>query len=257
MNPNRMSTGGQPTFDLSGRAPSVRSSSSASEPGVDEEARRYREALARLDLPAFAPLVSGPPFVVALEGPNGVGKSTLGQGLAEGLGVPVKLGTDDAWFSEPFKVRMIRDADWYSSAMFFLSGCFEQMRLLRSYRDRVVVLDRCLWSTLAVHAAERVERLEAVIAMLRPVSTEIQVPDLTIVLDASFATCQARIANKTGIARVLDDLTGTAVFHAREREFYRWLSNRARGIRFLDADGASPAEVVARALAIVQEVSRC
>ena len=81
---------------------------------------------------------------------------------------------------------MIRDAEWFASAMFFLSGCFEQMRVLRGRPDPLVIMDRSLWSTLAVHGAEDPERLEALLAMLRPVAAQIHVPDLTLVLEADF-----------------------------------------------------------------------
>lgn len=189
----------------------------------------------KLRLPQFEQTTAAGPIVVAIEGPNGAGKTTLSWALSRKLGVPWCLGTDEAWFAEPLKVRMIRDADWYASAMFFLSGCFEQSRLLRQRGDRLVIMDRSLWSTLAVHAAQSVERLETLLAMLKPIAPAIHLPHRTIVLEASFATCQTRIANKSGTARVLDELTATTEFHQRERQFYRWLSAQTGGITFLDA----------------------
>jgi thymidylate kinase len=190
--------------------------------------------LHRLVLPSFAAPDSSGPFIVALEGPNGAGKTTLSRALP----FPHCLGTDDAWFTEPFRVRMIREAEWFASAMFFLSGCFEQMRVLRSRPDKLVAMDRSLWSTLAVHAADSPERLECLLAMLRPVAAQIRVPHLTLVLEASFTTCQSRIARKTGNSRVLDELTANAAFHAREQEFYRWLGRQRSEVRFLDVDQA-------------------
>ncbi len=94
------------------------------------ETERHRLALEPMRLPPFAGRDGAGPFVVALEGANGSGKTTLCQLLSRSLGAPGCLGTDEAWFSESFKTRMIRDAEWFASAMFFLSGCFEQMRLL-------------------------------------------------------------------------------------------------------------------------------
>ena len=199
--------------------------------------------LASLDLPPFGGQIASGPAVVAIEGPNGAGKTTLSHALTNPLGAFWCLGTDEAWFSESLKVRMIRDADWHASAMFFLSGCFEQTRMLRNRTERLAIMDRCLWSTLAVHAAESPDRLPTLLAMLRPIAPLIQVPTLTLVLEASFATCQSRIAAKSGTARVLDELTATELFHAREREFYRWLGRHAPNIIFLDAE--ADAEAVA------------
>ena len=217
----------------------------------------YRLALHRLALPRFAKPESTRPWVVALEGANGAGKSTLCRALSMRLGVPHCLGTDAAWFSDAFKVRMIRDADWYASAMFFLSGCFEQMRVLGSRTDRLIIMDRSIWSTFAVHAAASEERLAALIAMLQPVADQVRVPDLTIVLEASFATCQSRIGSKTGTARALDDLTASAGFHAREAEFYRWLSTQTPNVVFLDVDCCQPEAVAEKAATLVRPTNQC
>jgi thymidylate kinase len=208
--------------------------------------------LQSIRLPAFAPHSAPDPFVVAIEGPNGAGKTTLSWALSRQLGAPWWLGTDEAWFAEPFKVRMIRDAEWHASALFFLSGCFEQDRLLRNRSNRLVIMDRCLWSTLAVHAAENQERLKALITILEPIAHLVHIPHLTIVLEASFPTCQSRIAKKSGTARALDELTATAAFHQREREFYRWLAIQSHTVTFLDADRANEEEVAEKAMTIIR-----
>jgi len=216
----------------------------------------YQRVLATLSLPTFAVNAFERPFVVALEGPNGAGKTTLGHSMAAKLNAPCCLGTDEAWFGKAFKTRMIRDADWYASAMFFLSGCFEQMRQLRQRVEPLVILDRCMWSTFAVQAALSADRLEKLIGMLRPIAAEIPIPHLTLILEASFDTCQERISNKEGEARALDQLTGNADFHARERQFYRWLSSQTSHVLFLDVERARPEEVTQKAIDALR-VHRC
>ncbi len=213
----------------------------------------HPQALEKLRLPQFAARDASRPFVIALEGANGAGKTTLCRLFSGSLAAPACMGTDEAWFSDSFKTRMIRDAEWFASAMFFLSGCFEQMRVLRGRSDPVVIMDRSLWSTLAVHGAESPDRLEALLAMLRPVATQIQVPDLTIVLDASFETCQSRIARKSGTARLLDELTAAPAFHGREQEFYRWLARQRPEVLFLDANHDGPESIAQRASALVRD----
>ena len=224
---------------------------------TDLDRRQYRLALDKMVLPHFASGQGGPPFVVALEGPNGAGKSTLCQSLCRTLGAPGCLGTDAPWLAEPLKTRMIADADWFASAMFFLSGCCEQMRLLRGSDARLVIMDRSLWSTLAVHAAESLERLEALLAMLRPLAGQLRVPSLTIVLEASLAVCESRIAQKSGAARALDALTAHAAFHAREAEFYHWLARQVPTFAFLDVERASPAEAEEKASALIRRQVPC
>lgn len=217
------------------------------------DAERYRLALEPLRLPQFAGRDAARPVVVALEGPNGAGKTTLCPLLARRLAAPVCLGTDAAWFSDAFKTRMIRDADWFASAMFFLSGCCEQMRVLRGRPDPLVIMDRSLWSTLAVHGAGSPERLAALLALLQPVAAQIPVPDLTLVLEADFATCQSRIARKSGPSRRLDELTATPAFHAREQGFYHWLARQRGEVRLLDASQAGPETIAERATALIRE----
>ncbi|MGO8678975.1 MAG: AAA family ATPase [Limisphaerales bacterium] len=224
---------------------------------MDLDRSRYRLALDRLALPQFAAGQAAPPFVVALEGPNAAGKSTLCRSLCGTLKASACLGTDALWAAEPLKTRMVRDADWFASAMFFLSGCFEQMRLLRGSAAPLVIMDRSLWSTLAVHAAESPERLDALLAMLRPVAAQVRVPNLTLVLEASLAACESRIAQKTGAARALDALTATAAFHGREEDFYRWLARQVPTLEFLDVERASPSEVLEKAAALIRRKVLC
>jgi len=222
---------------------------------VDPAPHSQRLTLDSLSLPQFAGREVTRPFVVALEGANGAGKSTLCHRLANSLGAHACLGTAAAWLSEPFKIRMIRDAEWFTSAMFFLSGCLEQMRDLRGCPQRLVIMDRSLWSTLAVHAAEAPERLEILLAMLRPVAPHIQVPDLTLVLDANFETCQSRIARKSGVARRLDELTANVAFHAREHQFYHWLARQRSEVQFLDANPVGPEAIAEAAAALIAEIA--
>ena len=131
------------------------------------------------------------------------------------------------------------------------------MRMLRDRSEPMVIMDRSLWSTLAVHAATSQERIAALLAMLNPIARDIRVPDLTLVLEASFETCRARIARKTGTARALDELTANAHFHSRERGFYRWLGRHQAAIKFLDVDHRDPSEAVEAATALIRESAPC
>jgi thymidylate kinase len=224
---------------------------------MNTKREEFRSAIQRLKLPAFAPRDARRPFVLALEGPNGAGKSTLCQLLARELKAGTCLGTDRAWFSDAFKVRMIRDAEWHASALFFLSGCFEQMRLLRGRPDPLVVMDRSLWSTLAVHAATDLQRLDPLLRILGACGQMVEVPDITLVLQASFATCQSRIAQKSGTSRSLDELTASTRFHAREEDFYQWLGRERPELVFLDVNQLQPEQAAERAVAFLRKRIPC
>jgi hypothetical protein len=77
------------------------------------------------------------------------------------------------------------------------------------------------------------------------------------VLEASFAVCQSRIAQKSEAARALDGLTATAAFHAREQEFYHWLARQVPTLVFLDAERAPPAEVLEKAVTLIRQKVPC
>jgi thymidylate kinase len=216
-----------------------------------------RDFFPEVTLPRFADRLPDRPFVVALEGPNGAGKTTLCAGLSDRLKAPSCLGTDPAWFTPAFKTRMIRDAEWHGSALFFLSGCFEQMRLLQQRSEKLIVMDRSLWSTLAVHAAEEPRRLKILMAVLQPIACNIQVPDLTLILRASFKTCQSRIAKKDRAAQLLDGLTSNRAFHDRELEFYAWLAQQQPNCVFIDVDQPNATEVAFLAQSIIRERLPC
>jgi thymidylate kinase len=138
-----------------------------------------------------------------------------------------------------------------------MSGCFEQMRTLVNRKEPLILMDRCLWSTLAVHAAHSTERLAALLVMLEPIAKEIQVPDFTIILEASFATCQGRIAQKSGLALSLDQLTGNESFHQREHTFYRWLEKQVSGCLFLDVNHLTAEEAASRSEELIRNLARC
>jgi thymidylate kinase len=153
---------------------------------------------------------------------------------------------------------MIRDADWLASAMYFLSGVIEASREASRSGARLQVMDRCLWSTLAVHFAHDPQRLERLLPLLDLVADRMKVPDLTIVLEAKAATCRRRIAGKSGGEQALDAASPDDVdFCRREREFYHWLAEQGANVVFLSADRGDPEDVCRRAADLIRESFPC
>ena len=209
---------------------------------LEHEARRLEAH--RPQFPSSLVTSSGGPFVVAIEGPNGAGKTCLGRLLQERLGYRLLRGVPPAWDEPAMKMRMIRDADWLASAMWFLSGVIESSREAAAGEGDVRVMDRSVWSTLAVHYACDPGRLALLLRLAELAGDRIRVPDLTIVLEASLDTCRRRIAQKTGGQRAFDAaaLAGDD-FHRREREFYRWLAAQGPKVAFIDTDRCDAEEV--------------
>jgi thymidylate kinase len=153
---------------------------------------------------------------------------------------------------------MIRDADWLASAMYFLSGVIEGARRATAASASAVVLDRSLWSTLAVHYAHDPDRLDVLMPAAELAAARIRLPNLTIVLEASPSTCQARIARKAHGEQALDATTPHGQqFHQREREFYRWLASQAPAVEFVDTEGRDPEEVCEKVVEIVRKRLPC
>lgn len=220
------------------------------------ETRRREQSLSRLPLSLKASL--GAPFVVAIEGPNGIGKTTLCTRLSERFGWPLLRGVPGDWEKAAIKLHMIRDADWLASALYFLSGVIESSREAVQGEAPVCLMDRSLWSTLAVHYAHDPSRLARLLPLVDLLADRFKTPDLTIVLEASAAACARRTARKDRHERELDAASPAHEgFQSREREFYQWLAEQWPRVVFVDAEQNDPEAVFNQAAKLIQESLPC
>ncbi len=197
-------------------------------------------------------------FLVAVEGPNGAGKTRLCSLLGQALGAATLRGVPAAWEDSSLKLRMIRDADWLASALYFLSGVIESSRQAALSDVKLQVMDRSLWSTLAVHYAHEPARLETLLPLLELAADRLAVPDLTIVLEADAETCRQRIVRKSGAEQELDAASPSdEAFRLREREFYHALSDQGLKVVFLDANDGTPEDVCLRAAQLIRRSLPC
>jgi len=223
---------------------------------LTHETRRLDAERAEFPRPAAAP--KGRPFLVAIEGPNGAGKTLLCSLLGEALGAATLRGVPAAWEDSSLKLHAIRDIDWLASAMYFLSGVIESSRLAALSDAAIKVMDRSLWSTLAVHYAHDPARMDTLLPLFHLAADRLAVPDLTIVLEAGAQTCRQRIARKPGAEQQLDAASpADGAFRLREREFYHHLSDKGLNVVFLDVDTGTPEEVCQRAAQLVRGSLTC
>jgi len=198
----------------------------------------------------------GSHYLIAIEGSNGVGKTSLINHIrTTHPDWTICRGVPDAWMEPQIKMRMIRDADWMASALYFFSGSIELAReMLESIRHQIspskVCLDRCLWSTLAVHVGHDPSRLVVLMQVLEAMSGHICIPNKTIVLTASPESLCRRISVKDPSERVFDELTQNHDYWERELEFYFWLKDAITEIglpqfqlEIVNTDDLSPDEV--------------
>jgi thymidylate kinase len=216
-----------------------------------------RLAAGRSRLPRSLAASAGSPPVVAIEGPNGAGKTCLCSMLSERLGLPCLRGVPSGWEDSPLKLRMIRDADWLASAMYFLSGVIESSRYAAQADEKLKVMDRSLWSTLAVHYAHDPARLERLLPLVELAADRLKVPDLTIVLELSPETCRQRIARKSEEEKEMDAVGADDGFGRREREFYHWLADQGPKVVFLDVESNDLEDIYSRAVEIIRKSFSC
>ena len=201
---------------------------------------------------------AGKPFLVAIEGPNGAGKTRLCSLLGQALDAATLRGVPAAWEDSSRKLQMIRDADWLASAMYFLSGVIESSRQSALGGAKLQLMDRSLWSTLAVHYAHDPARLETLLPLFELAADRLAVPDLTIVLEADAETCRQRISRKSGAEQELDAAGPSyEAFRLREREFYHWLFDQGLKVVFLDANDGTPEELCRRAAQLIRGSLPC
>ncbi|MFH0287180.1 hypothetical protein ACGRSR_05955 [Vibrio owensii] len=212
----------------------------------DNSVRHAEEMWQHLILPSVeVEQVSTP--VIALEGHNGAGKSTIRSLIGEHFKMETHAGVPDALLARGLKYRMIAETNWQASALYFLSGVIEKLRELRTLDNSVGfhLIERSLWSTMSAHASEDPGRLAKIVAILREVGINLCEPDYTIILNATFDHCYGRIQLKEDAEeKALDSLLTHETYYQKEAVFYRWLEkNRQKRIFHIDVTGRESIDV--------------
>lgn len=206
-------------------------------------------AASDLQLPPVLASTLGPPYLIAVEGPNGSGKTLLCSLLTERLGFARLRGVPALWEDPKMKLYMIRDADWLASAMYFLSGVIESSREAARVEGKIKVIDRSVWSTLAVHYAHDPARLGTLLRLLELAAGKVKVPDLTIVLEISPAEYRRRLGRKTGDDHKFDTATPSSdTFLLRENEFYHLLARQWPKMAFVSTENREVEDVYQEAV---------
>lgn len=150
--------------------------------------------------------------IIAVEGPNGVGKTTLCHLIADhhkeivsGLCMPEEYRTAT-------QIRRIirEDRHLLASDLFFLSGMVIKKNLINEYFRKhhhcsAYLSDRSIWSTYAATYAISPSSIGVLTNLIRVIETEIYIPDLTILLTADYETCKQRISHKLSGKEFDDD----------------------------------------------------
>ena len=183
--------------------------------------------------------------VIALEGLNGVGKSTLAKAYA-GRHPDIAAGysaSDIFLKDDKLKKYTLFEADPVTSALFYLSANADSCRRLRMNPpvSRRVLLDRSVWSTVAAAYAKDPDILPTLMDVVFSMRRHLVIPDVVVVLKAPYETCQSRIETKKSGAEFDAD---TRLAFSRKYELYDILKDSGFDVRFLNTDGKAPCEVL-------------
>ncbi|PRX23228.1 thymidylate kinase [Orenia metallireducens] len=191
------------------------------------------------------------PFLIAVEGPNGVGKSTLCKRISKKFNAKYCFSTPDKWMEYDIKKRMIFDASWLSSALYFFSGTMEIKRELDNELscNDLVIMDRSFWSTLAVNWIADFERIDFLLSIVSKGSEFLPIPDIIIILDADYEVCEARINSKTDIGKNLDQVSKESFF--KEKTYYDWLEKELDDVIRLDTSKSNQDEVFTKVCSMI------
>jgi thymidylate kinase len=184
--------------------------------------------------------------IVTIEGHNGVGKSTITQLACEHFNSMRHLGVPDLFLEGGRKYRMIVEASWEASALYFLSGVADKLREISELNNPGgYFIERSLWSTLSAHTSEDPERLNKLLNILSELGIQQFEPDYTVILTAPFQQCIDRISNKDCPEEItLDKRLMYKEYYEVERAFYSWLEKqRPDRVLLVDCSGRESSEV--------------
>lgn len=181
--------------------------------------------------------------VYAIEGLNGVGKSTLINSLRSGRSdICTTYCVPDIFMeAKELKHYIFDHSEALVSPLFYLSGLIASVREIAEVPERFIIFDRSIWSTLAAAYSKDKETFDTLVNMLVLLKEKIRIPDRVIVLRASFESCLRRIMSK-GEGKEFDN--DTRKDFELKSEFYDLLAQSGYPIDFIETDGKSAEEVL-------------
>jgi thymidylate kinase len=213
----------------------------------------YKNELYKVKLPKKSNSKNNKNLIVAIEGANGSGKSTLCKALVAHFGTSIKFGVPDIFLQKKLKEKMIIDAHWYSSSLFFISGAIEQIKEFRNSKDKIIISDRSIWSTLSVQTSENPTRLKSLVDIAFNLENIDVEPDLTIILRADYKTCRQRISEKSKDEQKLDELVNSKEFYQKEEQFYNWITFQRDNVINIDVNNITKSNLSMKVIDIINK----
>ena len=204
-----------------------------------------------MKIPFIKPTHPKETLVISIEGCNGAGKTTLLNMYREAnqnteciLCVPEIYQK-----SKDMKHFMLFESSILCSALYYLGGAVEAFHNHDNKYSKIL-FDRSIWSTFAAAYAKDPNTIPILMDCLSAIKSQVFLPDLIVVLDASFETCKQRISKKHAGGEF--DKDKETAFNSK-RYFYQILRDSGYPVVFLDVNNLTSKEVYNEFIFILSE----
>ena len=203
----------------------------------------------KIDIPYIQPSHSKEIFVFSIEGCNGAGKTTLlNRYKKDHLDTECRLCVPDIYqTSKDIKRFMLFESSQLCSALYYLGGAVEVFHNHNNKYSKIL-FDRSLWSTFAAAYARDCTIMPILFDSLNAIRNHVFLPNLIVVLDASFETCKARSSKKL-VGGEFDNDEKDAFL--RKREFYSLMTEVGYPVSFIDVNNKDAEDVYSEFLSIL------
>ena len=211
--------------------------------------------MSKLEVPYISSSHSNEVFVFSIEGCNGVGKTTLfNRYMEEHPDTECRLCVPDVYQTEKrIKRFMLFESSQLCSALYYLAGAVEVFNRHNSKYSKIL-FDRSIWSTFAAAYAKDETLVPILFNCLNAIKQQVFLPNLIIVLDASFETAKVRSSQKSfGGEFDKDEMTA----FTKKRYFYNLLKDAGYTILFIDVNDKDAEEVYIEFLGRLRNFGRC
>ncbi len=186
----------------------------------------------KLVLPDRLKNASGKKRLIALEGVDGSGKTTLCQCLDAKYSDIRFVEIAKEYVSAPFVEYLVEKTSDIGNSLVFAASLADRKNMMDQLDDniRTVVMDRSLWSTVAMSYVRSPEKAQDVINMFDSLAHYMPIPEIVYLLDVPYSECRNRILRRD--TSTLNDNMSEETYN-RHMEFYYWLSTQNVGVHII------------------------
>ena len=169
--------------------------------------------------------------IFAFEGVDACGKTSICDAFPFYSNEVVFVRIPGAYINEPFKHYLYFETSPMSSALIFTASLIDRLRKAQTHSGKYVVMDRSLWSTVALNWAQTPQVAQDVLNLFGSVVAYLPIPEKAYVLDVPYEVCRERVLNRSNVAQKYDDMPYSEF--QRHMEFYYWLAEKEVGVTII------------------------